>query len=159
VLAARLLKAYSREVVDSREIVDSREVVPMAAEGEADDLAVVDLLSLHVDLLSHIAKALPHHNRLAFSLTARPLNAARMSANLNLKTCPRKLMGGTPALVLWAVSIGCPERSSIEWAEEFDQLGDQEADREGLCGEYHQYTYLEELGPRMRCMYTCAHEP
>ena len=79
--------------------------VPMAADGEADDLPG-DLLSLHVELLGNVAKALPRKARLAFSLTARPLNAARMNANLKLKTSPRALMGGTPALALWPVSIG-----------------------------------------------------
>ena len=125
----------------------------MAADGEADDLPG-DLLSLHVELLGHIAKALPHHDRLAFCLTARPLNAARMNANLKLKTSPRALMGGSSPLVLWAVSIGCPKLSEIQWAEEFDQLGDLEAGRDGVCGKDHQYTYLEELAPRMRCLHT-----
>ena len=68
----------------------------MAADGEADDLPG-DLLSLHVELLGNVAKALPRKARLAFSLTARPLNAARMNANLKLKTSPRALMGGYPS--------------------------------------------------------------
>ena len=40
--------------------------VPMAANGEANDLPG-DLLSLHVELLGQIAKALPRDHRLAHS--------------------------------------------------------------------------------------------
>ena len=37
---------------------------------------------------------------------------------------------------------------AIKWAEEFDGLGEDD-----------QYTYLEELAPRMRCLHTCAPTP
>ena len=122
----------------------------MAADGEADVL-LGDLLSLHVELLGHIAKALPHHDRLAFCLTARPLNAARRHANLKLETSPRFLMGyaySAPARRLWAESIGCPLPVEIQWGERFTRRSEDD-----------QYTYLEELAPRMRCLNTCAHEP
>eukprot|EP00964_Phaeocystis_antarctica_P004546 scaffold2458_cov61-Phaeocystis_antarctica.AAC.4 len=122
----------------------------MAANGEANDLPG-DILSLHVELLGQIAKALPRDHRLAFSLAARPLNAARMNANLKLETNPRVLTGyaySTPARRLWAESIGCPLPVEIQWGEKFTRRSADD-----------QYTYLEELAPRMRCLHTCAHEP
>ena len=66
------------------------------------------MTDLPVDLLSNIAQALPVDSLLAFSLTARPLNAARATAMLKLKTKPKALMHSSVALFLWAKSIDCP---------------------------------------------------
>ena len=66
------------------------------------------ITDLHIDVLGNIAKALPVDNLLAFSLTARPLNVARATAMLKLKTKPKALMHSSVALFLWAKSIDCP---------------------------------------------------
>ena len=75
---------------------------------EADDLIITEFLSRPIDLLGHVAKALPRDDRLAFSLAARSLNAARATAKLKLKTKPKALMHSSVALLIWARSIGCP---------------------------------------------------
>ena len=75
---------------------------------EADDPIITEFLSLPIDLLGHVAKALPRDDRLAFSLAARSLNAARATAKLKLKTKPKALMHSSVALLIWARSIGCP---------------------------------------------------
>ena len=79
------------------------------AEEGNNDTIIPSLPSLPIELLGHVAKALPRDDRLAFSLAARPLNEARATAKLKLKTKAKALMySGSEALLIWAKSIGCP---------------------------------------------------
>ena len=75
-------------------------------------------------MLSRIAESLPPDDRLAFSLAARALNAARITAKLKLKTKPKALMYSSVTLSLWAQSIGCPLPKNVTWELKLDDLHD-----------------------------------
>ena len=79
------------------------------AEEGNNETIIPSLPSLPIELLGHVATALPRDDRLAFSLAARSLNEARATAKLKLKTKAKALMySGSEALLIWAKSIGCP---------------------------------------------------
>ena len=93
-------------------------------DADVSTSTITEFLSLQIDMLGHIAESLPPDDRLAFSLAARALNAARITAKLKLKTKPKALMYSSVTLSLWAQSIGCPLPKNVTWELKLDDLHD-----------------------------------